>query len=161
MHRFLIAAAALAWTTAASAEAPPRATLGTLTCTLAASGEKQDMPPGEERAMRCAFKPAESGAEHVYTGTIRKVGAGEQLQGKLVLIWVVQGPANTKLTPGLIAQTYVGGSRGQGASKGAASQGLVGERNSEIIMRPETPHAGADTGPAVTVIELKLETIPA
>src|SRR5688572_10848280 len=70
----------------------PRSNLGTLTCTLAQDGETKQMPPSEERAMRCVFKPTESGVEMTYAGTIRKVGAGQQLEGKLVMIWVVQGP---------------------------------------------------------------------
>jgi hypothetical protein len=118
------------------------------------------MPQSEERAMRCAFKPTESGAEHVYTGKIRQVGTGQELQGKLVLIWAVMGPADTKLTPGLIAQTYVSGTA-ETPAKGAASRGLVGERDKEIVMQPETPQGSADGPPTIMVIELKLESLPA
>jgi uncharacterized protein DUF992 len=159
MHRLLLAAFAVLSAGTTNAQVP-RTALGTLTCTLAESGEKRSMPQSEERAMRCAFKPTESGAEHVYTGKIRQVGTGQELQGKLVLIWAVMGPADTKLTPGLIAQTYVGGTADTPA-KGAAAKGLVGERDKEIVMQPETPQGSADGPPTIMVIELKLESLPA
>lgn len=159
MHRLLLAFLCLLWTGASGAQVS-RTNLGTLTCTLAESGEKQSTPPSEERAMRCAFKPTESGAEHTYTGTIRKVGPGQELKGRLVLIWVVQGPTDTKLAPGLLAQTYVGGAT-ESPAKGAASNALVGERHKEIVMQPETVQGEPQAGPAVTVMELKVETVPA
>lgn len=111
--------------------------------------------------MRCAFKPTGSGAEQTYTGTIRKVGPGQELKGRLVLIWVVQGPADTKLAPGLLAQTYVDGGATDSTSKGAASNALVGERHKDILMQPETVQGEPQGGPAVTVMELKVETVPA
>jgi hypothetical protein len=158
MHRLLLAILCLVCTTALQAQTQ-RTNLGTLTCTLAESGEKQATPPSEERAMRCAFKPTESGAEQTYTGTIRKMGPAQELQGRLVLIWIVQGPSDAKLGPGLLAQTYVGGAT-EGSPKGAAAKGLVGESRKEIVMQPETVQGGPETAAAITVMELKVETVP-
>jgi hypothetical protein len=166
MYPHLLILLCLLWTTASAAQTP-RANLGTLTCTLAPSEEpdtapqKNITPQSPERSMRCAFKPTANGAEHTFTGTIRQVGAGsDELKGKQVLIWVVQGPSDTKLKPGLLAQTYVSGSR-DGGARGAASNSLVGERHRDIIMQPETVNAGPQAPPSVTVMELKVEMVPA
>lgn len=138
----------------------PRGNLGTLTCTLAEDGEKQKMPPSEERAMRCVFKPTESGVELTYSGTIRQVGAGQELTGKLVMIWVVQGPKDIKLDPGLFAQTYVGGGDSSGVGKGAAANSLVGESNRDITMHAETTQGGPNAGRSIMTMELKVQSVP-
>jgi hypothetical protein len=149
---------ALACATPAAAQ-QPRTNIGTLTCTLSSTGEKQATPPSEERTMRCGFKPMHSGVEMTYSGVIRKVGDGGDLYGKLVLIWVVEAPLDTKIEPGLLAQTYVGRPRA-GAAKGAVGAGLVGERNADIIMKPETAVGTPAQGPVVTVVELKVASVP-
>ena len=144
---------------AGAAEAQtPRRNLGTLTCTLAEEGEKQKTPPSDERAMRCILKPTESGVELTYSGTIRKVGAGQDLTGKLVMIWVVQGPSDTKLEPGIFAQSYVGGDIT--TTKGAAANSLIGESNKEITMQAETTQGSSDAGRSVMMIELKVQSVP-
>lgn len=138
----------------------PRSTLGTLTCTLAERGETKQMPPSEERAMRCVFKPTESGVEMTYAGTIRKVGAGDELTGKLVMIWVVQGPKDVKLEPGLFAQTYVGGGDPSSA-KGAAANSLMGEENKDITLHAETVQGTPSAGRSIMTMELKVQSVPA
>jgi hypothetical protein len=138
----------------------PRSNLGTLTCTLAQDGETKQMPPSEERAMRCVFKPTESGVEMTYSGTIRKVGAGQELTGKLVMIWVVQGPKDVKLEPGLFAQTYVGGGD-PSSSKGAAGSGLVGEDNRDITLHAETEQGAPNAGRSIITMELRVQSVPA
>jgi hypothetical protein len=136
----------------------PRGNLGTLTCTLAEDGEKQKMPPSEERAMRCMFKPTESGVELTYSGTIRKVGAGQELTGKLVMIWVVQGPQDAKLEPKLLAQTYVGGDTT--ASKGAVANSLIGESNKDITLQAETTQGEPNSRSPIMTMELKVQSVP-
>jgi hypothetical protein len=146
-------------TMAAAAQAQTtRTNLGTLTCTLseAAEPQKAPAPVAQERAMRCAFKPTNEGAELTYSGIIRQIGQGQLPQGQLVMIWVVQGPAEAKLEPGLLAQSYVG-SREQGA--GAFAKPLLGERNPDIALRFET-NDNVPTGLAVMVMELKVLTVP-
>ena len=137
----------------------PRGNLGTLTCTLAEDGETQKTPPSEERAMRCVLRPTESGVELTYSGTIRKVGAGQELTGKLVMIWVVQGPKDIKLEPGLFAQTYVG-SDSRDSAKGAAANSLVGESNRDITMHAETMQGDPSAGRSVMTMELKVQSVP-
>ena len=108
--------------------------------------------------MRCAFKPTNAGAELTYSGTIRQIGRGQLPGGKLVMIWVVQGPDDTKLEPGLLAQTYVGAPQPiPGTTAGSA---LIGERNRDIVLRSET-NENAPTGLVVMVMELKVLSVPA
>jgi hypothetical protein len=157
MVRFALVCICLLAPAAASAQTP-RSNLGTLTCTLSQEAEKQAAPAGEERAMRCAFKPTGNGAEQTYTGSIRRVGQGEAPGGRLVMIWVVQGPAAIELEPGLLAQTYVGSSeRSQNPSAGAM---LIGERNRDIFLRAETAPGGSSEV-VITVLELKVLSVPA
>jgi Protein of unknown function (DUF992) len=157
MMRFVLACICMMGWAAASAQTA-RSNLGTLTCTLSQEAEKQTAPAGEERLMRCAFKPAGNGAEQTYTGSIRRVGQTETPSGRLVMIWVVQGPTEIELEPGLLAQTYVGSpDRGQSPTGGGM---LIGERNRDISLRTETsPEAPA--GLVVTVLELKVLSVPA
>jgi hypothetical protein len=157
MTRLLVLGLSFCVATTAVAQTP-RHNLGTLTCTLAASGEKQQTPPVEERAMRCAFKPTESGAELTYSGSIKSSGPSEALEGKKVMIWVVQGPADTKIDASFLAQTYVGGAVDTPA-KGANANMLVGERDRDIIMQTETV-PGASS-PPIMMMELKIESVPA
>jgi len=74
--------------------------------------------------MTCGFKPAGTGAEEKYGGMIRT--SGQDLPaGKVVLIWLVMGPADEKMRAGILSQRYV---------KGVAASGqaplLVGEKRS-------------------------------
>ena len=157
MTRLLLACVALALATNVGAQAS-RTNLGALTCTLSEVAEQQKAPAAEERAMRCAFKPTNAGAELTYSGTIRQIGQGQLPGGKLVMIWVVQGPADTKLDPGLLAQTYVGAPQPiPGAPTGSA---LIGERNPDIVLRSET-NENAPAGLVVMVMELKVLSVPA
>ena len=157
MTRLLLACVALALATNAGAQAS-RTNLGALTCTLSEVAEQQKAPAAEERAMRCAFKPTNEGAELTYSGTIRQIGQGQLPGGKLVMIWVVQGPADTKLEPGLLAQTYVGAPQPiPGTPAGSA---LIGERNADIVLRSET-NENAPAGLVVMVMELKVLSVPA
>ena len=157
MTRLLLACVAMALAAGVSAQAN-RTNLGALTCTLSEVAEQQKAPAAEERAMRCAFKPINEGVELTYSGTIRQIGQGQLPGGKLVMIWVVQGPADTKLEPGLLAQTYVGAPE---QNTGAlAKSALVGERHSDIVLRLET-NENAPAGLVVMVMELKVLSVPA
>ena len=137
----------------------PRGNLGTLTCTLAEDGEKQKMPPSEERAMRCMFKPTESGVELTYSGTIRKVGAGQELTGKLVMIWVVQGPQGCQARAKALGPDLRGGGD-TSASKGAVANSLIGESNKDITLQAETTQGEPKQRNPIMTMELKVQSVP-
>src|SRR5262245_24654512 len=124
------------------------ASLGVLTCTL--------VKPGQDAAhkMSCGFKPAASGAEEKYSGTIRE-SSHDLPPGKIVLIWTVLGPAEGKMRAGLLAQQYV-----KGRSAPGQTPMLVGEANSAIALQFETNNGGA-AYEAITRMELQLTGTPA
>jgi hypothetical protein len=116
-----------------------RASLGVLTCTS-----------GEGGTLTCGFKPSGSGAEEKYVGTIG--GRADTLMGKIVLIWAVSGPADMKVTAGMLAQRFVKG----GQSTPVPT--LVGEQNSSIVLQFETNNS---SDAAITHVDLKLAATPA
>src|SRR6516162_548508 len=102
------------------------ANFGVLTCTL--------VKPGQDarHKMTCGFKPAGTGAEEKYSGTIRE-SAQDLPPGKVVLIWLVLGPAEGKLHAGILAQRYVRAV----AAPGQAPL-LIGETDPRIALQFET-----------------------
>ena len=121
----------------------PRSNIGILTCSLAKSANAE---PG---SMTCGFKPSGSGAEEKYLGVAR--GAGQlEPTGKLVLVWAVMGPANTKVAPGVLAQRYV-----RAGSAGDTVPTLLGEENGAIALQFET-NGGAQGGNDIGQVELRL-----
>ena len=149
---------------APTAEAAVQTNIGTLTCTLAETGDHVESPPSQTRAMICAFKPSGTGPEEHYSGEIKNVGSNTALSGKLVLIWVVMGPSHVTFAPGILGQTYVGELAPSDPEKSKAPKMLVGESDDTYALRPlneaegETGGGGANN---VTMIVLKVKTTPA
>ena len=117
--------------------------LGILTCTA-----------GDKGTLRCGFKPAQSGAEEKYVGTIG-TRSDAAPSAKAVMIWAVTGPADMKASAGLLAQRFV-----KGPGQTGQPPTLVGERNPAIILQFETNN-GTEASDAITHIDLKLTTTPA
>ena len=104
--------------------------------------------------MTCGFKPTGSGAEERYVGTIRTRDEAAPA-GKIVLVWAVIGPANMKMSAGILAQRFAKGGRASGQPPT-----LVGETNSSIVLQFETSN-GTEASDAITQVELKITTTPA
>src|SRR5262245_34359522 len=122
--------------------------LGVLTCTLV----KRAQDTGQK--MLCGFKPARSGAEEKYSGTIRE--SGEELPtGRAVLIWTVLGPADVNVRVGILAQCYVKGTIAPGQPPT-----LIGETNSAIVLQFETNDSSASYD-SISLMELELTGTPA
>jgi uncharacterized protein DUF992 len=124
-----------------------RVNLGALTCTL--------IKPAQDAAHKitCGFKPAGTGAEEKYSGTIRE--SGQDLpSGKVVLIWAVLGPAEAKMRAGMLAQRY------KGISAPGQAPMLVGETNPGVALQFET-NDGAATYDTIALMELELTGTPA
>jgi hypothetical protein len=135
--------------------------IGMLTCTLAETGDLGETPPSQTRAMSCAFKPQGTGPEEGYSGEIQKVGSQSALTGKLVLIWVVMGPADQKLKPGLLEQTYVGELAASADGAPQSPKMLVGKTDVAYALRPLTDNGEEAPTGSVTVVVLKVKSIPA
>jgi hypothetical protein len=116
--------------------------VGVLTCTLV-PGE------GQARSLSCGFKPASTGGEGRYVGTIRE--GGTSLQGKQILVWTVMAAEGTKVGPEALGQRFT--------SQPDHPDQLVGKTNSSIILQPETT-PGTDKRSVITEIELQLTSNP-
>ena len=157
--------AALICALALAPAAAMQTNIGTLTCTLAETGDKGETPPSQTRAMLCAFKPNGTGPEEHYTGEIKNVGSDTALTGKLVLIWVVMGPGHATMEPGLLAQTYMGELAPSDDGKSKAPKMLVGESDETYALRPLNEGEGETGGGGgvnnITVIVLKVKSTAA
>src|SRR5262245_54838660 len=137
-----------------------RTNFGLLTCALA-KGEKQQVAlKGPTQAVTCAFKPtaAATGEEH-YVGTIHHSGAGKEiLTGKLVLMWVVSAPANTKASRGWLEQSYIA----DRVPSDPAVRLFVGQTNRAIVLQLEM-NGNVPGGQRISVsrVDLKLTAIEA
>jgi len=83
-----------------------------------------------------------------------------------VLMWVVVGPADTKLAPGLLEQSYVGSHSPPDEAEWEPPIMLVGEQNDDFALRPMTDSFATrddaeDAGSSVTVVVLKVKSAPA
>jgi Protein of unknown function (DUF992) len=144
-HRKLAGSSIVLCLATAALAQEARSNIGTLTCTL-------DAVEAQARIMSCGFKPTGSGGEGRYTGTIR--GDAQGPEGKRVLVWTVIGPANMKISPGVLSQRFAQDVR----AKGPPSN-LVGEVDSSIVLQSETNNR-VEPGNAITQVELKLLSTP-
>ena len=130
----------------ASAE-KARTNIGVLTCTVAKSAEVQP------REMACGFKPTGMGSEEKFTGVIQ--GTVGDTAAKLVLVWAVLGPADTKVSSKQLAQKY---------SRTATPPGQppiwMGERAKEIMLQFET-NDSANSNLNINEIELRVSSTAA
>jgi Protein of unknown function (DUF992) len=143
--------------TASAQEA--RTNFGLLTCAVGKGQEQPVAMKGPTQAATCAFKPTTAGAEENYTGTIYHSGAGKEvLTGKVVLMWVVNAPANTKASRGWLEQSYMT----DPVPSTPTVRLYVGQTNREIVLQLETD-ANVPGGKTISVnrVDLKLTAIPA
>lgn len=146
---------------AVPASAAMQTDIGTLTCTLAETGEKGTEPDSQTRVMLCSFKPKGTGPEESYSGEIKKVGSQTALTGKLVLIWAVMGPSDRQLKPAVLQQTYVGEVADDPSDKSQPHKILVGEKDKAYGLQPITNEAHEPSASeTVTVVELRIKSTP-
>lgn len=141
----VITASVLGIAGGAIAAQQPHTNLGVLTCTL--------LKPAQGK-MTCGFKPAGTGAEEKYGGTIRESGQGLP-PGKVVLVWLVLGPADAKMRAGILTQRYL-----KGVTAPGQAPLLIGETDARIALQFETNDSVASYD-TITQIELALSGTPA
>jgi Protein of unknown function (DUF992) len=143
--------------TASAQEA--RTNFGLLTCAVGKGQEQPVAMKGPTQVATCAFKPTAAGAEENYSGTIYHSGAGKEvLTGKVVLMWVVNAPVNTKASRGWLEQSYLA----DPVPSAPTVRLFVGQANREIVLQLETdPNAPGGTAISVSRLDLKLTAIPA
>ena len=135
-----------------------RTNFGLLTCTVGKGQEQRVAVKGPTQAVTCAFKPTTAGAEEDYTGTIHHSGTGKEvLTGKVVLMWVVNAPANTKASRGWLEQSYVADPN----PSAPTARLFVGQTNRAIVLQLETDaNLPGDKAISVTKVDLKLTATP-
>lgn len=126
---------------------PANEVLGTLTCT--AVGGQAERSPSEDVFLSCLFRAEEGGYDETYSGTLKRLGDHQPIDGPVVLIWTVSGEVET-LGPGILEQSYLSARSGD-----AEDRHLQGQKNSSIILRPFAK-AGDATEQTVTVLDLNL-----
>jgi len=140
--------------------------LGVLSCTVGAVLDTrtaaETTAASETREMVCAFKMGRSGAEESYGAVVKSVTAMGRLPERLTLLFLVKGSFSTRLTPGLLQQTYAL----DPSAAHPATAALGGERNADISLQPLTerePGSAAQERDAtpryvITAVELVLKT---
>ena len=153
--------------------------LAALVCALshpalaAAPGEHRDAHLHARRNRHRGRHAAEPAARHgvlvqarrhgggeTYSGQIKKVGTHTELDGKLVLIWVVMGPDEREMKPGMLEQSYVGELASSTDGKPQAPKMLVGNEDAAYGLRPMTDDSSESATGNVTVVELKVRSVP-
>jgi Protein of unknown function (DUF992) len=139
--------------------------LGVLSCTLGHAIDPQmsdqTAAASEAREMLCLFTPARNGPDEAYAGALRSINAGKMLPDKVALLWKVRAPVGTRVSPGLLEQSYAG----DPATPPGQTTPLVGERNKHITLHTmsekEEGTASKEQRPTrrfmPTTIELKLK----
>ena len=107
--------------------------------------------------MSCVFRPAKGEVEQTYSGTIKRAGKDRMSDAKQVMIWVVWGPGAKSVEPGVLAQSYVG--QGDTDKTKSGPTGLIGQTDESYSLQASTPTGETDT--TVTVVDLKLKSVPA
>jgi hypothetical protein len=133
----------------------PIANIGTLVCVVDPSDKS---PPGDEKRLTCNFDPL-TGPKARFVGTVKRSGADDVPDAKLVLAWSVMAPKVG--TPAEQLQgRYLGTLDPQ---RGTRAPALVGGVDQSIALRPMTDNVdpGSGDNPTVTVIELQLSGMAA
>jgi hypothetical protein len=80
--------------------------------------------------MLCSFSPAKNGAEETYAGALKITNAVEPLPENITMLWTVRAPLGTRLSPGLLQQSY----STVATVRHNQTAPLVGDQNSEITL---------------------------
>jgi hypothetical protein len=156
MYRSVIAAAAVATALAgpASAQAPQRTKVGTLTCDISGG---VGMIIGSQKEVQCIFTPSEPGPREVYVGVIRKFGldVGATTGGQMV--WTVFAPTTARRAA--LAGNYAGASAEATVGGGLGANVLVGGSDRTISLQPVSVQGQAGLNVAAGVAELELRPV--
>ncbi len=160
MHLMSWPLAGLLCTLAYAASGAMQVNVGDLICTLAETGERVETPPSQTRAMVCTFRPIGNGPEESYSGEIQNMGSQTALDGTRVLLWAVMGPSDRELQPGQLQQTFAGRLATSGDSEDPSPAMLVGDSDGSFALRPLSENDMKTAPGDITVIVLKIKSVP-
>lgn len=159
--RFAAATAAATIAAAALLAAPPasaqsKIVAGTLTC----QGQGTvGLIVGSKESLRCAYKPAGTGATQSYSGSVTKIGLDVGIKGKSTIVWTVLG-STTSLGRGALAGNYAGVSASASVAVGGGANALVGGSNDSVVLQPLSVQGQQGVNLAVGVAGLALTLNP-
>lgn len=138
----------------ASAQAPQRVKLGTLTCDISGG---VGLIIASQKQLQCLFTPAQPGAREVYVGFIRKFGVdlGATTGGEMV--WSVFAPTTGRIAA--LAGHYVGGTAEATVGAGLGANVLVGGSDRTVALQPVSVQGQAGLNVAAGVAELELRPV--
>jgi uncharacterized protein DUF992 len=138
----------------ASAQAPQRAKVGTLTCDISAG---IGMIIGSQKQVQCLFTPADPGPREVYVGSIRKFGLdlGATTGGEMV--WSVYAPTTGRVAA--LAGTYAGATAEATVGAGLGANVLVGGSDRTVALQPVAVQGQSGLNVAAGVAELELRPV--
>ena len=128
----LVALAAAAAISPASAQTPPGTAVGSLTCNLAPS---IGLILGSRQRMSCRFQPNGPFPPENYVGVMGTIGLDIGITAGGVLAWGVFAPSVGPMR-GRLAGTYVGASGAVGVGVGVGANLLFGGTGRSIALQP-------------------------
>jgi hypothetical protein len=158
MYRAMIGAAAVALAAVtvvpASAQAPQRVKVGTLTCDISGG---IGLIVASQKEVRCLFTPAAPGPREAYVGVIRKFGLDLGATAGGQMVWSVYAP--TVGGPAALAGSYGGATAEATVGAGLGANVLVGGSNRTVALQPVSVQGQAGLNVAAGVADLELRPV--
>ena len=134
----------------AQAQLPVR--VGGLTCS---AGPRVGLVLGSRQDMRCVFVASATGQQHVYTGTIRRLGVDIGVTRGGTLFWAVFA-RNSQIGEATLRGRYVGASGNVALGLGLGAKVLIGGSGRTITLQPLSVAGQIGLNLALGVAELRL-----
>ncbi len=145
--------------TKAAEDRPPAAiaNAGTLTCTLAPSNDDPIIATDAE--LSCRFDSI-SGQDAEFTGVVKRLGADEERDAKIVMVWSVLAP-KTGIDSKQLEGRYLGSLGGRQGPELPDNTGLIGGADNSIELKPLTDEPDVTDSWGISVLELKIAAVRA
>jgi len=144
-------AAAIALPLPASAQAPHRTKVGTLSCDISGG---IGLIITSKKDVTCMFTPAHRGPREVYVGSIDKFGLDLGATSGGEMIWAVYAPTTRRY--GALAGHYGGASAEATVGAGVGANVLIGGSNRTVTLQPVSVQGQAGLNIAAGVAGLNL-----
>ena len=149
-----VAALAVAISGSASAQAPQRVKVGTLTCDISGG---IGMIIGSQKQVQCLFTPSEAGPREVYVGSIRKFGLDLGATAGGEMVWSVYAPTTGRIAA--LTGDYVGATAEATVGAGLGANVLVGGSDRTVALQPVAVQGQTGLNVAAGVTELELRPV--
>jgi len=152
MKKIFLAAAAILLSAGMASAAETRVQVGRLSCDVEGG---VGLIIASSKDMTCTFTRKGHRPEH-YNGTIDKLGLDIGITGRTHIEWVVFSASSTRVRPGSLAGTYVGGSSEATLGVGLGSNWLIGGSRRGFALQPVSIQAQTGLNLSVAFSRLTL-----